>query len=401
VTAVVTGMSVAAPNGLGTEAFWKATLGGISGIGPLDTFDTRGYPLRVAGLIRDFVAAEHVPARLLAQTDRMTRMSLAVADRALADAGLDPREVCEFDRSVVTASSAGGFEFGERELRNLWALGPEHVSVYQSFAWFYAVNAGQISIRHGFRGPSGVLVTEGADGLDAIGQARRNLRDGVRVAVTGGVDSTLCPWAVAARIPNGRLSDSRDPRTAYRPFHPGADGYVPGEGGALVVLEDGEHARSRGARIHGEVAGYAATFDPAPGTRPPDGLGRAIRLALADAGVRPDGIDVVFADASGTPESDRVGSDAIREVFGPAGVPVTAPKTMTGRLCSGAGRLDVVAALLAVRDGVVPHTLGGAGPREDLDLVVGEPRWTPVRTAPVLARGFGGFNAAVVVRRPV
>ena len=192
-TAVVTGLGVAAPNGLGTDDFWKATLAGVSGIGPVGRFDAAGYPVRLAGEVPGFKAEDHLPGRLLPQTDHMTRLALVAADWALADADVDPAAWPEYDMGVVTASSSGGFEFGQGELQNLWSRGGQYVSAYQSFAWFYAVNTGQISIRNGMRGPSGVLVSDQAGGLDAVAQARRQVRKGSRLVVSGGVEGSVCP----------------------------------------------------------------------------------------------------------------------------------------------------------------------------------------------------------------
>jgi minimal PKS chain-length factor (CLF/KS beta) len=398
-TVVVTGVGVTAPNGLGTDAYWTATVGGHSGIGPVRRFDARRYPSRLAGEVPDFVARDHLPSRLIPQTDHMTQLALVAADWALADAGVVPGQWPEFDMGVVTASSSGGFEFGQGELRNLWSKGGQYVSAYQSFAWFYAVNTGQISIRNGMRGASGVLVSDQAGGLDAVAHARRQIRKGGRLVVTGGVDGSICPWGWVAQLAGGRLATGDDPDTAYRPFDAGAAGYVPGEGGALLVVEDAGSAYGRGARVYGEVAGYAATFDPRPGSGREPGLRRAIELALADAGLAPDAIDVVFADAAAVPELDRVEAEALRAVFGPHGVPVTAPKTMTGRLYSGAGPLDLVAALLAIRDGVIPPTTNVTpAPEYALDLVTGA-RSVRVDTALVIGRGYGGFNSVMIVRR--
>jgi act minimal PKS chain-length factor (CLF/KS beta) len=396
---VVTGRGIAAPNGLGADNYWSATLAGKSGIGLLTRFDAQGYPARLAGEVPGFVAEEHVPSRLIPQTDHMTRLALAATDWALRDAAIVPAELPEFDMGVVTSNSAGGFEFGQRELENLWSRGGEHVSAYQSFAWFYAVNTGQISIRNGMRGPSGVVVSEQAGGLDAIAHARRQIRRGTKIVISGGVEGTLCPWGWAAQLASGRISHSLEPDRAYLPFDPQACGYVPGEGGAIVVLEDETAARERGAtRVYGEIAGYAATFDPRPGSDEEPGLRRAIQLSLVDAGISAADVDVVFADAAGLPELDRVEAEAINQVFGPD-VAVTAPKTMTGRLYSGGGPLDVAAALLAIRDGVIPPTVNvSVDPRFPIDLVVGAPRVAATHTAVVIARGYGGFNSVLVVR---
>jgi act minimal PKS chain-length factor (CLF/KS beta) len=399
-SAVVTGIGIIAPNGQGIEDYWAATLNGSSGIGEITRFDPSSYPSGLAGEVRGFVAQDYLPKRLMPQTDHMTRLALVAADWALADADVERGQWPEFDMGVITASSAGGFEFGQRELQNLWSKGSQHVSAYQSFAWFYAVNTGQISIRNGMRGPSGVVVADQAGGLDSIAQARRQLRRGTRLIVSGGVDGSLCPWGWAAQLTCDRMSVSADPGRAYRPFDEEASGYVPGEGGALLIVEDGESAAARGVHVYGEVAGYAATFDPKPGTGREPGLRRAITLALADADLSAGDIDVVFADAAGVPELDAAEATAINAVFGPNGVPVTVPKTMTGRLLSGAGSLDVATALLAIREQVIPPSINIVpAPAYGLDLVVGEPRETTVRAALVLARGYGGFNSAMVVTR--
>lgn len=400
--AVVTGMGVAAPNGLGTEEFWAATLAGRSGLGTVTRFEVGQYPSTVAGEVPGFVPEDHIPSRLLPQTDHMTRLALTAAAWAVEDAAFDPAELDEYGMGVVTAASGGGVEYGHRELQELYRRGKEYVSAYQSFAWFYAVNTGQISIRHKMRGPSGVLVTEQAGGLDTLGHARRHIRKGIPLVVSGGVDGALSPWGWVAQIATGRLSTADDPDRAYRPFSADAAGYVPGEGGAILIVEDADAARARGRQeVYGEICGYAATFDPRPGSGRPPGLRRAAETALADAGLTPGDVDVVFADASGVPELDRIEAEALVDVFGPHGVPVTAPKTMTGRLFGGGASLDVATALLSLRDGVIPPTANVEGPADGyaLDLVTGTARPAPLRTALVLARGYGGFNAALVVRR--
>ncbi|MER7770503.1 ketosynthase chain-length factor [Kitasatospora sp. NPDC096140] len=399
---VVTGLGVVAPNGVGTDEHWDATIATRSGLGTISRFDPTPYPVRVGGEVAAFAAAEHVPGRLIPQTDRTTRFALAAAQWAVDDASVDFAALGTYDAGVITASGCGGFEFGQRELQKLWSQGPQRVSAYQSFAWFYAVNTGQLSIRHGARGAGSVVVTEQAGGLDALASARRRLRSGdLSVVLSGGVDAPLSPWGLTAQIPVGLLSTRRDPERAYLPFDVDAAGYVPGEGGAILVVEELVAARRRGApTVYGEIAGYAATFDPRPGSGRPPALARAIRGALADARTAPADVDVVFADASGVPERDTAEAAALREVFGARGVPVSVPKTMTGRLYAGGAPLDVAAALLSIRDGVVPAAVhlhripDGYG----LDLVLGEPRELPVRTALVVARGHGGFNSVLVVR---
>lgn len=401
---VVTGIGVTAPNGVGTEAYWAATLDGKSGLARITHFDPERYPTRVAGVVQEFDAAEYVPSRLIVQTDHWTHLGLAATAMALDDAGVDSAELPEYEMAVVTASSSGGNEFGQREIEKLWSKGPQYVGVYQSIAWFYAATTGQVSIRYGMRGPCGVICAEQAGGLDVAAQARRLLRREARLVVTGGTDASRSPYALVAQITSGMLSTRDDPVRAYLPFDVDACGHVPGEGGAMLIAEGESAARDRGAVPYGVIAGYGASFDPRPepGRPPRANLARAIRLALDDARVRPDQVDVVFADAVGVPERDLAEAAAIGEVFGPRAVPVTAPKTMTGRLYGGGAALDLATALLAIRDGVIPPTVGVTSPAPgcDLDLVLGAARETPVRTALVLARGYGGFNSALVVTAP-
>ncbi|WP_282088906.1 ketosynthase chain-length factor [Streptomyces tendae] len=399
---VITGLGTVSPNGLGTEAYWSATLRGESGIGPITRFEPDGYTGRTGGEVKDFEPKEHLPSRLLPQTDHMTRLALVAAEEALSDAGIDPDALPDFAMGVVTAASAGGMEFGQREMEALWSKGGAYVSSYQAFAWFYPVNTGQISIRHGLRGASSAVVTEQAGGLDAVAKARRHIRQGTPQMLAGGVDSALCPWGWLCMSRSGRVSTVEDPARAYVPFDIGASGYVPGEGGALLVLEDGAAAARRGAdKPYGAVAGYASTFDPRPGSDQEPGLRRALEMALDQARITPADIDLVYADACGVPELDLLEAEALARVFGPRGVPVTAPKTMTGRLLAGGASLDLATALLSLRDQVVPPTVNIDRPAHGrlIDLVVGEPREARLTHALVLARGYGGFNSAMVVRR--
>ncbi len=400
---VITGMGVLSPLGIGTAEHWRSTLAGRGAIGPIRRFDATGYPTRLAGEVPDFSARAHVPGPVLPQTDHWTHLGLAAAQLGLADARLDPAEIPPYQMAVVTASGSGGVEFGQREIQSLWSKGPEHVTAYQSIAWFYAASTGQISIRHGMKGPCGVLVTEQAGGLDVLGQARRLLDDSeVDVVLAGGTEAPLSPYALTCQLASGRLSTDPDPTRAYRPFDPDAGGYVPGEGGAMFVLERARDARRRGVRPVGEVLGYAATFDPPPGSVRPPALRRAVERALADAGVTPGDIDAVFADAAGLPDLDRAESTALAEVLDGRSVPVTAPKTMTGRLSAGGAALDVATAVLALRDGVVPPTVGVRAPElpEGLELVRDRPRLAELHTVLIVARGFGGFNAALVLGAP-
>jgi minimal PKS chain-length factor (CLF/KS beta) len=404
---VVTGIGIVAPTGIGREPYWTATQAGRSAIRRITRFDPSAYDSQLAGEIDAFEARDYIPQQLIVQTDRWTWMALAATHMALEDAALDPQAHDPYRMSVVTGSSSGGNEFGQKEIQSLWGKGPGFVGAYQSIAWFYAASSGQISIRHGLKGPCGVIVTEGAAGLDALGHARRTIRRGVDAVVSGGTEAPLCPYGLTCYMRSGQLSRQTDPCAGYRPFDRAANGHVPGEGGAILIVERLDFARGRRApHIYGEIAGYAATQDAYhPSRHAPDGrqLARAIGGALTNAGIRPAEVDAIFADAWGTAVADALEVRAIKEVFGEHAtkVPVTAPKSMVGRLYSGGAALDVATALLAMRDGTIPPTVNLGEPADgfDLNFVRGDAKAVDAKTVLVIARGFGGFNSAVVLRR--
>lgn len=404
--AVITGVGVVAPNGIGTEAWWKATTAGTTGIAQIKRFDPTKYAAQLAGEVDDFSADDWIERRLQVQTDRWTHMALAATQMALEDAQFDPSQFDPMSTSAITASSSGGNEFGQKEIQALWGKGPKFVGAYQSIAWFYAATTGQISIKHGLKGPCGVVIAEGAGGLEAVAHSRRTIRRGVDTVISGGLEAPIGPYALTCQLGNGFLSTAFDPEDAYRPFDTRANGYVPGEGGAILLVESAERAQQRGApRVYAEVAGYGATNDAYHWGKPaPDGvqLARAISVALRDAGVSANEVDAVFADAFGVPEYDAAEVTAIRKALGKRAdeVPVTAPKTMVGRLYAGGASLDVAAAVLAMRDGVIPPTINLEEPAEGCELeFVTERREAHLATVLVVARGYGGFNAALVLRR--
>jgi 3-oxoacyl-(acyl-carrier-protein) synthase len=402
--AVVTGLGVVAPNGIGTEAWWSATLAGRSGIRAISRFDASRYATRHAGEVVDFEATDYIDRRLIVQTDRWTWMGLAATEMALTDAGFRPAEHDPFRMSAITASSSGGNEFGQLEIQKLWSQGPRFVGAYQSIAWFYAATTGQVSIRYGMKGHCGVVAAEGAGGLDALAQSRRAVRRGMDAVVSGGLEAPIGPYALTCQLANGRMT-TEPGADAYRPFDERASGYLPGEGGAILLVESLESAQRRGARIYGELAGCGATHDGRlAGSGAADGtqLARAIRVALDDAGASPKDIDVVFVDGAGTPDGDAAEARALELALGDRSrtVPATVPKTMVGRSYAGAGALDAAAALLSMRDGCVPPTINLERPAShSLRLVRDKPEAAPVRTALVVARGYGGFNSALVLRR--
>jgi minimal PKS chain-length factor (CLF/KS beta) len=404
---VVTGVGVVAPSGIGTEAYWRSTMDGELHVRPIEAFDASGYDTSIAGQVPGFRSEDYIDDRLAVQTDRWTWMALAATGFALADAGYDVGGRDRYHTGVALGSGSGGVEFGQREIQALWAQGRRAVSAYQSIAWFYAANTGQVSIKHGTKGPSSVIVTDGAGGLDSVGYARRVIRRGTPTVLAGGTEAPLCPYSLACQSASGRMTTSRDPRHGYKPFDVEANGYAPGEGGAVLVLEDAAEAEHRGVeRVYAEVAGYAATHDAHHHQRPAEDstqLTRCMRLAIEDAGLSPEAVDLVLADGAGSRDLDALEVRAIRDTFGSSAesIPVTAPQGFIGRLCAGGSALNLVVGVLAMREGRVPAVgnLTNPVPGYGLDFVR-EPRRMPVDVVLVNARGYGGFNSSIVLRRP-
>ncbi|MGW7434405.1 beta-ketoacyl synthase N-terminal-like domain-containing protein [Streptomyces sp. NPDC054861] len=403
--AAVTGIGVIAPNGLRTDAYWKSIREGLTVLDRITREGCAHLPLKVAGEVRGFDAADLIEERFLVQTDRFSHYAMAAASLALDDAGLnttDPHD--PFSIGVVTAAGSGGGEFGQRELQKLWGQGSTYVGPYQSIAWFYAASTGQISIRGGFKGPCGVVASDEAGGLDALAHAARTVRrtTGAAAVVVGAAEAPLAPYSMVCQLGYRELSTAEDPDCAYRPFTTAACGFVPAEGGGMFVVEDEQGALARGADIRAVLAGHAATFTGASRWEESrEGLARAITAALQEADCHPHEIDVVFADALGVPAADRAEALALADALGPhaARVPVTAPKTGTGRAYCGAPVLDTAAAVLAMEHGLIPPTPNVFDICHDLDLVTTRARPAELRTALVLSRGLMGSNAALVVRR--
>ncbi|MGW6419477.1 ketosynthase chain-length factor [Streptomyces sp. NPDC055055] len=401
--AVVTGIGVIAPNGLRADAYWKSVREGLGVLDRITREGCEGLPLKVAGEVRGFDASALIEEPFLVQTDRFSHYAMAAAQLALDDAGLahdGPEE--PYSIGVVTAAGSGGGEFGQRELQKLWSRGSKFVGPYQSIAWFYAASTGQISIRGGFKGPCGVVASDEAGGLDGLAHAARAVRRGTGAVVVGAAEAPLAPYSMVCQLGYPELSTVEDPDRAYRPFTSAACGFVPAEGGAMLVVEDEDRARDRGAAVRAVVAGHGATFTGASRWEESrEGLARAVRVALDEAGCAPEEVDVVFADALGVPEADRAEALAIADALGAhaARVPVTAPKTGIGRAYCGAPVLDTAAAVFAMEHGVVPPTPNVFDICHDLDLVTSRARPAELRTALVLSRGLMGSNAALVVRR--
>jgi minimal PKS chain-length factor (CLF/KS beta) len=402
---VISGIGVVAPTGIGVAAHWKNTLDRRAGIRPVDPATAGDSGIRVAGVVSDFDPADFVPRRLQVQTDRWCWMGLAAAEMALADAAISDFD--PYRLAILTAASEGGNEYGQREIQALWRDGPRAVSAYQSIAWFYAALAGQVSIRHGAKGRCGVAVADAAGGLHAAAQARRLLLRGQADHVLlGAAEAPLSPYALLCQASLGRHSTAGAAAGAYLPFSEQAAGWVPGEGGAMLVLERAETARARGAQIYAELAAVASTHDAHhPADPPPTAahMAAAIALALERAGVTPGEVDLVLADGDGNRRWDALEAEALISALGrrAADVPVAVPKTLTGRLNSACGVLDLAWAALALFHDVVPpacEDLDGRPVIAGLDVARAPRRDANLHTALVFTRGVGGFNAAAVLK---
>jgi len=399
---VITGLGVVAPSGTTVDEHLSTITAGRPCIDRITRFDAASYPVQVAGEVRGDVQAR-VPSRIAVQTDRWTWMGLAATDDALRDAGLDLTTVDPYDVAVVMASSSGGNEFGQNELQRLWRDPSRTVSAYQSIAWFYAASVGQIAIAHQAKGPSTVVVSEAAGGLDSLAQAVRAVRHGTPIVLAGAIEAPLSPYALTCHLAHGGLAHSRGETDVYKPFDSGARGWIPGEGGAVFVVEDLEHARARGAHVYAEISGHAATHDGVhTGTREPACsiyYAHAMQQALERAGASANEVDVFVPDAAGLPYADHAEVEAVHRVFGGRTVPVSTHKALVGRMCQGGSALDVAEASLAIDRATLFASSAPASPAPDCDLAfVGSTVSAPVTTALIGARGFDGFNAALVLR---
>ncbi|MGN9913963.1 beta-ketoacyl-[acyl-carrier-protein] synthase family protein [Phytohabitans sp. LJ34] len=411
---VITGVGAVTPAGIGPEALWAQALSGRSRVRQIDRFDASPYLCQIAGQADAFVATDWLPGRFVKKTDRFTHLATAAAGAAIEDAGLRisrPDGVAPERVGVTVGNVLGGWEFAERGLRDLWAKGPRDVSPYQATAWFPAAPQGNICITFGIKGRARTFVCDRASGAYAIVHAAEMIRRGhADVVIAGGSEQPLSPYAWACCETGGFLTPhgNKQPEVAYRPFDRGHTGTAIGEGAAFLVIESADHARSRGAKIHGELAGWATNTDGyAPTyTIEPNGrtLSRAIAQSMERAGIAAGDLGCLYADGSGVPREDAAEVAAIKGALGSHrdDVPVTAAKPATGHLMGAAAVADVVAALRTLSHGLVPPVANLERPAAgfDLDFVTGTARDLRGRqSVAVVSRGLGGVNACLVLKR--
>lgn len=404
---VVTGLGLVTPLGTGVEKTWKALCAGESGIGRITRFDPTGYDAQIAGEVKDFDPAQFIEKKEIKKMDTFIHYAVGASQLAVDDAKLTvaPEEATRV--GVYIGSGIGGLGSIEHYHDVLREKGPGRVSPFFIPMTIINLASGQVAIRVGAKGPNSCAVTACATGNHCIGDAYRLIqRDDADVMIAGGAEAAITPLGVAGFASAKALSfRNDDPTKASRPFDKDRDGFVLGEGAGVVVLEELEHARARGARIYAEVIGYAMNSDAYHITAPPEegeGAVRCMEMALKDAGVAKT--DIGYINAHGTSTmADAIETKAIKHVFGEQAyrIPVSSTKSMTGHLLGAAGGIEAVFSILALHHGMLPPTinLDHPDPACDLDYVPNTAR--PVQTQVVLSNsfGFGGVNACLLFRR--
>ncbi|WP_409274413.1 beta-ketoacyl-ACP synthase II [Neobacillus sp. SCS-31] len=404
---VITGIGAVTPLGLDAETTWKNIVAGKSGIGPLTRINADDFPAKVAAQINDFNPEEFIEKKEARKMDRFTQYAVAASLMAVKDSGLAIVDENAHRVGVWIGSGIGGMETFEQQFEVFQNRGYRRVSPFFVPMMIPDMAAGQVSIMLGAKGFNSCTVTACATGTNSIGDAFKVIQRGDADAmVTGGTEAPITKMAVAGFCANTALSTNPDPATASRPFDKNRDGFVMGEGAGIVVLEELEHAKARGAKIYAEIVGYAATGDayhitaPAPGG---EGGVRAMRMALEDGGLNLEDIDYINAHGTSTDYNDRFETNAIKEVFGEHAykLAVSSTKSMTGHLLGAAGGVEAIFTALAIRDSVMPPTINyeTPDPECDLDYVVNQSRQGEIKAAISNSLGFGGHNATLAFKK--
>jgi len=406
---VLTGLGAVTPCGLDVPSTWQAVCDGRSGIGAIQGWDTDGWAVRIAGQVSGFDPLDHFDRKAARRLERFVQFALVAAREAVADAGLDPEARLGQRAGVYVGSGIGGTPAIARNASILADRGPRRISPFFIPQALSNLAGGYIAMAHGCEGPSLCVSTACATGNHSIGEAWRVIRSGeADVVLAGGAEGSLFDLGLAGFMAMRALSKRNDsPQTASRPFDADRDGFVMSEGAGVVVVEDLESARARGARIYAEVLGYALTNDAHHITAPPPGhagAARCMRLALRSAGLAPERVDYINAHGTSTPTNDREESAAIRAVFGDHAdrLAVSSTKGATGHLLGAAGGIEAIFSALALYEQRVPPTANHTSPGEgcDLDYVADGLREQPVRAVMSNAFGFGGTNAVLVMGPP-
>ena len=405
---VITGLGVVTPVGNDVATFWDSLTNGRSGIAMIDAFDTTGFDCKIGGQVRNFDSKNFFKnPKDSRRTDRFVQLSMAAAAMAKDDSGIDLEKVNRERFGVIVSSGIGGLKTLEDQHTNLLTKGPTRMSPFTIPMLISNMASGIISMEYGLQGPNLCIVTACATSNNAIGESWRIIKFGdADIFLAGGSEAAIVPIGVGAFASMKALSlRNDDPQRASRPWDRDRDGFVIGEGAGVVVVEELEHAKARGARIYCELIGYGLTADAYHMTAPPpDGSGaaRAMQIALDHAEVNPSEVDYINAHATSTGLGDIAETKAIKSVFGESAktVSISSTKSMTGHLLGGAGAIEMAACALAMRDSVIPPTINLENPDAecDLDYTPLTAKQKKVRVAVNNSFGFGGHNATLVAR---
>jgi 3-oxoacyl-[acyl-carrier-protein] synthase II len=406
---VVTGMGAITPVGNDVAATWRAITAGVSGGGPITKFDASTFPTRFACEVKGFDPLLYMERKEAKRADPFAQYAIAASVQAMTDAGLDDGTGYDPDRlGVIIGSGIGGLKTFEEQHDVYRERGQSKISAFFIPMFISDIAAGLVSMRYNAKGPNYATISACATSAHAIGDAFRTIQYGdADLVITGGSEATVTPMAIGGFANMKALSERNEtPETASRPFDATRDGFVMGEGGGIVILEELEHAKKRGARIYAEIVGYGATGDAYHLTAPaPEGEGaqRAMRRAMQDARLLPADIDYINAHGTSTPANDLNETKAIKAVFGELAttVHVSSTKSMTGHMLGAAGAVEFIIGALAVRDCIVPPTINYETPDPELDL-----NYTPnvavnrpVRAVLSNSFGFGGHNVTLAIRQ--
>ncbi|WP_017548033.1 beta-ketoacyl-ACP synthase II [Salinicoccus carnicancri] len=404
---VVTGVGALTPIGNTAPDTWENALNGVNGIGKITRIDNSDYNIHVAGELKDFDIEDYMDKKEARRMDRFTQYAMVAADEAVADSGLEINDDNAERVGVWIGSGIGGIQALEDGFKVLYERGPRRVSPFFVPMMIPDMASGQVSIKHGAKGPNGATVTACATGTNSIGEAFKFIARGQADAmITGGTEAPITRMGVAGFQANKALSTAEDPGKASRPYSADRDGFVIGEGSGIVMLEELEHAKARGAKIYAEIVGYGSTGDAHHITAPAeDGEGgaRAMREALKDGGIDPDEVGYVNGHGTSTPYNDLFETKAIKTVFGDHAykMAVNSTKSMTGHLLGGGGGMELIITAFSLRDGKVHPTIGLENPDPDCDL-----NYVPdgaierdLKYAITNSLGFGGHNATLLLKK--
>ena len=404
---VVTGLGAVTPIGNTVEEFWNGIKEGKVGIGEITKFDTTDYKVKVAAEVKDFVAKDHMDTKAAKRMEPFSQYAVAAALEAFEDSGIDMEKEDPFRAGVIVGSGIGSLETVEREYAKIQTKGPGRVHPLMVPLMISNMAAGNISIQLGFRGKCTNVVTACATGTNCIGDAFRAIQYGdADIMIAGGTESCICPTGVAGFTALTALSTSEDPMHASLPFDKDRNGFVLGEGAGVVILEELEHAKARGAKIYAELAGYGATGDAYHITSPAEdgsGAAKAMTLAMEEGNVTPDQIDYINAHGTSTHHNDLFETRAIHAAMGEAAkdVVVYSTKSMIGHLLGAAGGVEFITCVKTIQEGFIHQTVGTteADPECDLNYAIGAPVEKDVNYVLTNSLGFGGHNATLLLKK--